>query len=293
MDDPQQVMALVAAAARGDLDGVRGMLEPTPTGLQVRGPCGRGLLTHAVRSGNAVLVEWLLSRGADPTWREVDAPRGSALYEAAKAGRRDLVELLLRHGADPNAHVTASGNAVYAAACFPDVRALLEAHGGTLDPYDLVWLDEDDEVMRRVVADPASADAGCGGVYTAVVTRGKRDLLSRLLDAGVRAPPTPCGCRSYLLEDPELLGLLLERGALDPDYPDEHGATLLHVLARPDGDESDSHRAACAARLLAAGADAQARDASGQTPVDLARRHAWTELSAVLDGATNKPPAKP
>ena len=26
--------------------------------------------------------------------------------------------------------------------------------GGTLDPYDLVWLDEDDEVMRRVSADP-------------------------------------------------------------------------------------------------------------------------------------------
>ena len=31
------------------------------------------------------------------------------------------------------------------------------AHGGKLDPYDLVWLNEDDEVMRRVTEDPESA----------------------------------------------------------------------------------------------------------------------------------------
>ena len=80
--------------------------------------------------------------------------------------------------------VDASGNAVFAAARWPEIRALLEARGGTLDPYDLVWLDEDDEVLRRVIADPESAHAGCGGVYTAVVTRRKRDLLMRLLDAG-------------------------------------------------------------------------------------------------------------
>jgi hypothetical protein len=39
-------------------------------------------------------------------------------------------------------------------------------------------MDEDDEVMRRVTADPKSAELGCGGVFTAVVTRGKRDLSS-------------------------------------------------------------------------------------------------------------------
>jgi hypothetical protein len=119
------------------------------------------------------------------------------LYEAARAGRRDMVELLLGHGADPNVHVEASGNAVFAAARFPDIRALLEAHGGTLDPHDLVWLDEDDEVLRRVSANPEWAHAGCGGVYTAVVTRQKRDLLMRLLDAGVRVPRKPCDRRSY------------------------------------------------------------------------------------------------
>jgi len=76
------------------------------------------------------------------------------------------------------------------------------ARGGTLDPYDLVWLDEDDEVIRRVTEDPGSAEYGCGGVFTAVCTRGKRDLLLRLLDAGIRVPPVVTGCHSYLLETP-------------------------------------------------------------------------------------------
>jgi hypothetical protein len=49
-----------------------------------------------------------------------------------------MVELLLKHHADPNGFVNASGNAVYAAKT-PEIRKLLEAHGGFLDPYDLVW----------------------------------------------------------------------------------------------------------------------------------------------------------
>jgi hypothetical protein len=97
------------------------------------------------------------------------------LHQAARAGNQPLVEILLAHGADPNAHVDSAGNAVYAAKT-PEIRKLLMDHGGTLDPYDLVWMDEDDEVMRRVTADPKSAELGCGGVFTAVVTRGKRDL---------------------------------------------------------------------------------------------------------------------
>jgi ankyrin repeat protein len=210
----------------------------------------------------------------------VNASRGGALYQAARTRNRPLVELLLSHGADPNAHVEASGNAVFAAARDPELRALLEQHGGTLDPYDLVWLDEDDEVMRRVTADPQSAYAGCGGVYTAVVTREKRDLLMRLLDAGVRVPPTPNGCRSYLLEQPDMLRLLLERAGLDPDYADEHGATLLHALCRDLGDDDIQRRLECGAILLDHGASIAREDGAGLTPLALARRN---NLSAMVE----------
>jgi ankyrin repeat protein len=229
------------------------------------------------------MVRLLLDRGADPRWPDADAPGGAALYAAARAGNRELVELLLTHGADPNAHVVASGNAVFASGRFPEIRALLEAHGGTLDPYDLVWLDEDDEVMRRIAADPESAYAGCGGVYTAVVTRGKRDLLMRLLDAGVRVPRRPNGCRSYLLEDADMLRLLLERGGLDPDYTDERGSTLLHALCgRHVCGLTMSQRTECAGILLDACATISARDKNGVTPLELARRNDLPEMVEFL-----------
>ena len=86
------------------------------------------------------------------------------------------------------------------------------------------WLGDDDEVMRRVKEDPESANAGCGGVFTAVCTLGKRDLLVRLLDAGIRVPPVAGGCQSYLLERPDMLCLLLARGGLNPDYPTRRGS---------------------------------------------------------------------
>jgi hypothetical protein len=59
------------------------------------------------------------------------------VYHIEPWGNRALVDLLLSHGANPNAHVEASGNAVYAGAGFPEIRTLLEAHGETVDPYDL------------------------------------------------------------------------------------------------------------------------------------------------------------
>jgi ankyrin repeat protein len=274
---------LATAVATGDLDRVTAILDDDPNRVRETAASGRRLLSVAAEFGHTAIAKLLLDRGADPTWSDADARRGAALYEAARTGNRPLVELLLSHGGDPNAHVEASGNAVYAAARYPEIRALLEAHGGTLDPYDLVWLDEDDEVIRRVVADPESAYAGCGGVYTAVVTRGKRDLLMRLLDAGVRVPPTPNGCRSYLLEQPDMLLLLLSRAGLDPDYRDEDGSTLLHALCSRDRrGRAMNRRIECAAILLDAGATISARNKDGITPLALAKRDNLPEMVAFL-----------
>ena len=196
---------LADALLNGEVARAAALLDAEPDRIREITSCGCRLLSMAVRSGQLPALQLLLERGADPTWPENHAPGGRALFEAARAGRLDMTELLLSHGADPNVHVEASGNAVFAAARFPEIRTRLEAHGGTLDPYDLVWLDEDDEVLRRVSAEPESANKGCGGVYTAVVTRRKHNLLMRLLDAGVRTrmsrPAAPsatrrCGGRS-------------------------------------------------------------------------------------------------
>jgi ankyrin repeat protein len=275
---------LAVAAALGDIDRVMALLDEDATRINETRPNGRRPLSAAVEFGYERIVGLLLERGADPTWPDADdSPRGAALHAAARAGNRSLVELLLSHGADPSANVDSAGNATFAARS-PAMRELLMAHGGTVDPYDLVWLGEDDQVMRRVREDPASAHAGCGGVYTAVCTRGNRTLLMRLLDAGVRVPPAAGGCQSYLLERPDMLRLLLARGGLSPDYPTPEGSTLLHALCSRDvRGRTLQHRTECGAILLDAGATISAKDADYRsTPLAWAARNNLPDMVEFL-----------
>jgi ankyrin repeat protein len=273
---------LAVAAALGDLDRVTAILDKDPDRIREARPNGRRALSAAVEFGREPIVRLLLERGADPSWPDADAPKGAALHAAARAGDRRLVELLLAHGADPNGHVDSAGNATFVAKT-PALRALLVAHGGKVDPYDLVWMGDDDEVMRRVTQDPSSANAGCGGVFTAVCTLGKRDLLVRLLDAGIRVPPVAGGCQSYLLHNPDMLRVLLTRG-MNPDYPNWQHMTLLHALCSRDiRDRTMAHRTECATILLDAGATISARDDEYRsTPLAWAARNDLPDMVELL-----------
>jgi ankyrin repeat protein len=276
---------LPIAAALGDLDRVTEILETDPDRIRETRPNGRRPLSSAAEFGHGAIVRLLLDRGTDPTWPDADdSPRGAALHAAARNGDRAMVELLLAHGADPNGFVDSAGNAMYAART-KDIRALLAAHGGTLDPYDLVWMNEDDEAIRRIAEDPQSAHAGCGGVLTAVCTRGKRDLLVRLLEMGVRVPPLAGGCQSYLLENPGMLRLLLAAG-MSPDYPTWQNVTFLHVLCSRDvRDRTMRHRTTCASILLEAGATLSPRDDEYRsTPLAWAARNNLPDMVKFLIG---------
>jgi ankyrin repeat protein len=271
------------AAALGDIGTVRAMLDADPSRVRESRPDDRLPLSAAAEFGRLDIVRLLLECGADPTWPDAhDSDRGAALHAAARAGNREMVEVLLSHGADPNGFVNAAGNAVCAAKT-PEIRQLLEAHGGYLDPYDLVWKGEDDEVMRVVTAHPETALAGCGGVFTAVVTCGRRELMYRLLDAGFKVHPQAGGCHSYLLERPDMLKVLLERGALDPNYPMSDGVTLLHELCHRDvRDRTMDHRTECAAILLDAGADLSPRTGNDETPLAWAIKYNLPDMVAFL-----------
>jgi ankyrin repeat protein len=276
---------LTVAAALGDLAGVTAMLDQDPGRLAEARPWGKRPLSAAVELGHPAIVRMLLKRGADPNWQEgPDAPRGFALHSAARAGDTELVQLLLDHGADPNAQVDSSGNATWAART-PELRKLLFSRGGRLDCFDLIWLGEDDEVVRRVTADPREANAGCGGVFTAAATLGKRDLVVRLLNAGARVPAVAGGCRSYLLEDPEILRLLLAAG-MDPDLPDWQRATHLHVLCGRDArGRPHPRRIESAIILLEAGAAISARDEEYRsTPLAWAARNDLPDMVELLLG---------
>ena len=274
---------LAIASALGDRARVERLLDEDPERISSMRPCGKRALSSAVEFGHPALVRLLLERGADPCWPEgANAPRGLALHAAARVGDRPLVELLLAHGADPQSTLDSSGSATFAART-PDVRALLLEHGGSLDPYDLIWLEEDDEALRRVRADPRSAHAGCGGVLAAACAMGKQTLLVRLLEAGVRVPPVLTPCRSYLLEEPAMLRLLLASG-MDPDLPNWQRATPLHELCARDGrGRPRPQRIACAKLLLDAGATLSARDEEYRsTPLAWAARNGLSDMVELL-----------
>ena len=285
--DPAQpastASSIHAAAELDDEARVRTLLDADERLLHVADAEGRTPLHRAVAASARLVVALLLERGADPNWPEgSQAPRGAALHRASRAGDTALVELLLAHGADPNATIDSAGSATYAART-PQLRELLMAHGGMLDPFDLVFLDEDDEALGHVLADPGSANAGCGGVLAAACTLGKQDLVIRLLEIGVRVPPTLTECRSYLWSDPELLRLLLDSG-MDPDLPDWQYATPLHSLCERDSrGRARAHSVDCAEILLEAGAAISARDEEYRsTPLGWAARNGLADMVDLL-----------
>jgi ankyrin repeat protein len=184
-----------------------------------------------------------------------------------------MVELLLARGADPHSDIDSGGSALSAAKT-PEIHAMLAARAGgrELDPYDLVWQNPDDEVIRRVKADPKSAGRGCGGVFTAICTLGKRDLMLRLLEAGIRVPAVLTACRTYVMENLEMFKILVAHG-MNPDLPNWQGQTFLHNLCS-GGRRSDVDGALIrAAILLEAGASISPReDEYCSTPLGWAAR---------------------
>jgi ankyrin repeat protein len=281
---------LTVAAALGDAERVRNMLDTEPARIMETRPSGRRPLSAAVHFGREDIVRLLLERGAHPTWEEPTAPKGLSLHTAARAGNRALVELLLAHGADPNGGVDSSGSATFAAST-PEIRALLMAHGGTLDPY-LIWLGEDDEAVRRIAEDPRAACLG--DAFTTACTLGKRELLARLLQAGIRVPAVLTGCQGYLLEHADMLRTLLAHG-MSPDLMNWQHQTLLHLVCK--GTDRAGGAVERAAILLDAGATISARDDEYRsTPLGWAARTnsvPMLELLLARGAPTNHPDDKP
>jgi ankyrin repeat protein len=247
---------LTVAAALGHRDRVRQLLDQDPTRIRGTRPSGRRPLSAAIEFGHDDIARLLLERGADPGWAEPTAARGRALHAAASAGSLAMVELLLAHGADPNSTVDSSGSATYIAHT-PEIRALLLENGGTLDPY-VAWIGDDDALIRRVANDPDGTVLM--EALTTICTLGKRDVLARLLQTGVRLPRVITSCQTYLLEHADMLRMLLDHG-MSPDLMNWQYQTLLHFCCQ----RSDRADAAAAIEratiLLDAGADINARDA--------------------------------
>ncbi|MGZ4352792.1 MAG: ankyrin repeat domain-containing protein, partial [Gaiellaceae bacterium] len=95
-------VALVEAAGFGDLAAL--------ARLHPRDGESRGLLAHAVCTGQVGVAEWLLDRRPGLVREPVDEARGATLlHVAVEWGNAELVRLALARGVDPAVRDTAYG----------------------------------------------------------------------------------------------------------------------------------------------------------------------------------------
>ena len=254
---------VAVAAALGDVDRITAMLDANPDRVRETRPSGRRPLSAAVEFWRNDVIRLLLERGTDPRWHEPAAPKGNSMHTAAQTGNLEAVELLLQYGADPNADVDSAARPYYMAAT-PEIRAALVAGGAVIDPFDEILARDDDETVRRVAEHPPAAER-IGFTFAMVCGGGQRELLAKLLKAGLRMPPVLTSCQGYLTTHMDMVRTLLDHG-MSPDVRNWQGQTLLHLV-------SGGSNVALAAMLLDAGADIAARDeAYCSTPLAWAAR---------------------
>ena len=237
--------ALLFAARQGNLDAARHLVA---AGADVNdvAAVGTSALVVAAHSGHTALARFLLDRGADPNAAEAGY---TALHAATLRGDETLAAALLARGADPDAPVLRGSQGRRNS---PDYVLEHDVVGATA--FWLAARFAEPAIMRALVdggADPQVVmQDGTTPLMAAVAARRRRE-------PGLAANPA---------ED-ERRVLQAARAALDVgidvDATDAAGNTALHAAARRRLDS-------VVALLADSGADLNARNHNGQTPLDVA-----------------------
>lgn len=277
----------VAAAGRGDLAAVRGVLAQQPAWLRRVGSHGRTMLWEAAYRGRRDVAGHLLDRGADIYARGchftpllVEIP---PLCAARFKGHDEVAELLLRRGAAEDFH-----SAVF----LGDIGAV-RRHLQRQPALATVEVPQHDPHLRATAlhyavspghdalvalllgsgADPAPYS---NWLARFCIWRRRADILERLFAAGLVAadvePP-----RAGVL-DGEVRRVLRAHGVEANADAAEGGWPPLVFQCRGDrGGNVERVRA-----LLAAGADVGARNHKGQTALHCAAKAGFEDIVALL-----------
>ena len=267
---------------------------------------GSGLVGHAVAVNRPDMLALLLDLGLDPDessrvegLEEVVPTWGEPLRACAIAGNLALAEILLKHGANANTNVYAATSAMFEARKKSDLQmiALLERHGGRLNPVGVAALGLVDEAARWL-ADDAAARAATSRerestiawelLWGAIESPSPEivELVLRQVDwprddsrwHGILENGLYLGPLSDRARHLEAFRLVLDRS--DPDVRSRRGTTLLHEIAASRGGLTADDRVAYATLLLDRGASLNVRDGLLEsTPLGWACR--WGRLEMV------------
>lgn len=290
-DGSTLVAALAPRSLRGDLAPTLATLDAlVGDGLTLDSPdrYGDTLIRCAARLGDSELLDALLTRGATATDAAViaalDQPRARTVIHPstrAKHHRQVAVALrLLAAGASPDV-LGPRGESLLHYGVLRDSLELVEfalAKGitpQTTGRTAIAFVDENSApgIFEALMA--AGADPNARGEFGA-------PLLWHL--AGSDGGPASLAMIDALLA----AGASVDVTPDDPKRPHLHGMTALHAATWQSVAEPDPQRR-IVQKLLAAGADANARDASGTTPAQYAQRSERTEIVRLL-GASAAPP---
>lgn len=130
---------MIAAARKGDVDGVMVLLRDNPGLVNTRGESGETPLHWAAQAGNMLLAELLLKKGADVTAEATLKFGGTPLLWGAER-QPEMVALLLAHGADVKDFNSRNGQAALhcCARCnnSAEMAELLIAKGADINARD-------------------------------------------------------------------------------------------------------------------------------------------------------------
>lgn len=275
--------ALCVAAGNGKLAVVDGLLS---AGADVDGAGGNSPLHAAVCGGHAAVVRRLLEAGAQVGSASPTVP----LYEAVSGGHIDICRLLISAGDGVDAEYGEPPLSKTAALGDREMALLLLQHGANTDgnrdyvPLAVAAAHGQPEMVELLLACGADVNAfgqSTGSALHGAAFAGDAELLEKLsalgadIEAGrpgdaAEAATAKC-CRHDGYTDD---GEEADEGeaALDSEWP----------LSRPIHSAIRGGSAAAVEWLLRNGAEPDATDANGETPLHLAARAGRTDLASDL-----------
>lgn len=285
MDDQQYPMH--AAARKGDVNAVLTLLNQ---GIDVDSRDARSLtpLFYAAMEGHEGVAKILVERGADINARDSDilskAEVPTLLTVAIATGSVELVRLLISHGADVDGDIGGfcPWSAAFECKHFEIAKLLAESgasanawclyHGHMWwSPLMMAAINGQTELTRMLLARGADVDFrdeyGESALNKAKL--GGDDELIELIERATKLKERDC----VISGDVHRLMSFLAHDDVDP--ADADGLTVLHVLA-------DAGRPALMRLALRSGADPNAIDRNGMTPLHRAAQYACEGLSECL-----------
>ena len=222
---------ITVAAALGDAERVRELLDADRALADDVESCGKRPLSAAAERGHGAIVDLLLDAGADPTLAEGPmCPHGHALWAASHFGHAAIAERLLIAGADPNAYMESSGTPT-GAAKDAEMRALLYRYGGRVGLDQHAHEGNIDTIAALLDASPGLFDEiRTTEAFTLAVSAGHEPIVRLLLARGLRVPAVVTYCQTYLWRSPDFARLLLDHD-MDPSLPNWQRVTPLHYMA--------------------------------------------------------------